>query len=139
VRVADPDPAQKRTQGIVDRLLFDTVELEIVLVDGKAQALGRGTEGIVGVDNEVDLLEDVAQARGGHPPGLGVRTVDLGQEGGEHRWAGRHLGELHRRALGQGHVLEPLAHRKGELVAASVALLLGQEVDLKIALLGRLA
>ena len=60
---ADLRAADQRADRIVDRLLLDAVELQRLLVDRKAQALGRGPETVVDVDDEIDRLEGLAHLR----------------------------------------------------------------------------
>ena len=73
-------------------------------------------------------LEDLVRPRRDGAPGLGVRAVDLGQQGRQHRRTGRHLDHLDDCARGQRQVLQPLAQVERDLVAGAVALALGRRL-----------
>ena len=65
-----------------------------------------------------------------------VRAVDLGHQRADHRWAGRHLDQLELGAVAGGDLLQRRAQALGDRVALLVAVLLVDQVDLQVTLLG---
>ena len=61
--IADADAADEGRDRVVDGLLLDAIELQAFMVDDKAQPLGGRVDRVVDVDDEIDLLERLAQLR----------------------------------------------------------------------------
>ena len=84
------------------------------------------------VDDAGRLFEDRLHLRGELPPTLVIRPVDFGDEGLQHRRAGRHFGHLNRGAESLGNRNQPPAHALRDLMALLVAVVLRSQVHLQV-------
>ena len=89
LRISDLGPADDGRDRVVDRLFRHAVELQSLLVDGEALALGTNAVAIIDVDDEIDSLKCFPDLCGCLPAAFRVRPVDFGEQRREHRRPGR--------------------------------------------------
>ena len=101
LRVADFGSADHGRDRVVDDLLFDAVELELVLIDEEALPRCGRVKGGVYILDEVDRPERLLDLPGCRAPRCLVWSLDFGEERGENRGAGRNLDNAQDGAFGQ--------------------------------------
>ena len=83
MRIADRNAAEVGLDRIVDVVFFDLVELNVVLIDGKAKTRRAITTGHIIVDDEGHLTEDIAQLNRNCASHIGIVAVNLGKQRGD--------------------------------------------------------
>ncbi len=127
-------------ERLCDPRLIDTEPGRPIAIDHQPLAAGLGRlDRSVDINDAVGVLEAFGQPRC-QPAGLGiVRSVDLGNQWRQHRWARRHLHYLDRSSVAGGHVGQPRSHRTGDVVALATAIVAIDQIDLDIADMAALA
>ena len=139
VRITDPHPAQKRADGVVQGLLLYAMEFHVLVVDLQMNALMGLAEGIVHVDDKVHRTKDLADAARRLAPAGRIGAVDLCHQGRQNGRPGRHLDDLDGASVGRRQGGESAARVERDSVALTVALVLGPQVDLELAVPGPVA
>ncbi len=86
----------------------------------------------IDVDDTLGLLEQIPDLPRQCDPSFHARAVHFGDQGFEHRRAGRHFGDFDSRSITLGDGLNSQAHLLGDLVALQVARALRQQIHLNI-------
>ncbi len=130
--IADPDATQQRRNCVVNRLFLNSQKFQGLLIYGKSQPPRRRAETVVHINHKIDGLESLANFFGDGAAGFGVGPVDFRQQGGNNRWAGRHLDDLYRCAVGKIHATQTATDIEGYFMAGPLTFSLGQKIDLQI-------
>ena len=139
MRISNPHPAQQRADGIIQGLLLNAMEFHVLLVDLQMHALVGLAEGIVHVDDKVHRTEGRADSARRLAPRRGVGAVDLGHQGRQNGRPRRHLNHLDGGSFRHRQAGQPAARVERDGVALTVALVLGPQVDLELAVPGPVA
>ena len=128
--------AEQRLDGIGDIALLDAEMVELFLIDHQPQTRARQAVTVPDVDDEGHAGENLLDLGGDRAAGGGIGAVDFGQQGRQHRRAGRDFDDLECAACGefQDGETRPQVQRDG--VAGAFAGIFGGEVDLQIAEFG---
>ena len=110
------------------------MEIQIGVIQHQPLPFRRDAKAVVHVHNVRNGRENLAQLQRNGAAGLGIRAVNLGQKGGHDRWAGRRFHHLHRSAFGQVQRQNTRPQVQSDVMAFAVALTLGREVHLQIAI-----
>ncbi len=119
-------------EGPGDLALGDAVEGRLLLVDGQDLPGPRLFLEPVDVDHPCGLGEDLFDLGRQFQALPFVAAVDLGDQGLQHRRAGRDLGHGHRRPVSGGDGGDRRPHPLGDVVALLLPFALGFEVDLDV-------
>ena len=111
MRIADRNAAEVGLDRIVDVVFFDLVELNVVLIDGKAKTRRAITTGHIIVDDEGHLTEDIAQLNRNRASNIRIVAVNLGKQRGDDRRPRRNFDHFHDRTFGMRKSFQRAARR----------------------------
>ena len=111
------------------------MEFETVLINRYSEPRRLVAEAVGVIDDKRYAAEDTAHLAGDGASGLGIGSIDLGEEGREDGRAGRHFHDFERCAIGKAQVLQSVSDVERDGVTGPFARVFWTQVDLEIALL----
>ena len=133
VGIAHRLSAVEQRDRIEDITGLDLVEIKVGVVQRQAQAFGGDAEAVIHIDDIGHRSEGLADLARHGAAGLGIRTVDFGQQRRHHRRAGGRFHHFDNTAFGQWQGRNPVAHFKGDGMAFARPVGLGGKIDLQVA------